>query len=121
MGLSRSSCLLSLYLLVGCLQCKCVCFGRMFGDGMIPLPHIYGARIKGVEVFCPLDPPPPYEAVASNPAAYTGNSSIKYSPCPLTDPLYLYQAQNTEVQMTDLTEVLTESAEAETPSDEEQY
>ncbi|XP_016119376.1 protein FAM189A1-like [Sinocyclocheilus grahami] len=96
MGLSRSSCLLSLYLLVGCLQCKCVCFGRMFGDGMIPLPHIYGARIKGVEVFCPLDPPPPYEAVASNPAA---------------------QAQNTEVQMTDLTEVLTESAEAETPSD----
>uniref|UniRef100_A0A8C2I7E2 Family with sequence similarity 189 member A2 n=1 Tax=Cyprinus carpio TaxID=7962 RepID=A0A8C2I7E2_CYPCA len=69
----------------------------MFGDGMIPLPHIYGARIKGVEVFCPLDPPPPYEAVASNPAA---------------------QAQNTEVQMTDLTEVLTESAEAETPSDD---
>uniref|UniRef100_A0A671LCB8 Protein FAM189A2-like n=1 Tax=Sinocyclocheilus anshuiensis TaxID=1608454 RepID=A0A671LCB8_9TELE len=42
---------------------------KMFGDGMIPLPHIYGARIKGVEVFCPLDPPPPYEAVASNPAA----------------------------------------------------
>ncbi|XP_016383417.1 protein FAM189A2 [Sinocyclocheilus rhinocerous] len=70
---------------------------RMFGDGMIPLPHIYGARIKGVEVFCPLDPPPPYEAVASNPAA---------------------QAQNTAVQMTDLTEVLTESAEAETPSDD---
>uniref|UniRef100_A0A671L8I0 Protein FAM189A2-like n=1 Tax=Sinocyclocheilus anshuiensis TaxID=1608454 RepID=A0A671L8I0_9TELE len=71
---------------------------KMFGDGMIPLPHIYGARIKGVEVFCPLDPPPPYEAVASNP--------------------------NTEVQMTDLTEVLTESAEAETPSDgmnQEQY
>ncbi|XP_067262674.1 endosomal transmembrane epsin interactor 1 isoform X3 [Chanodichthys erythropterus] len=70
---------------------------RMFGDGMIPLPHIYGARIKGVEVFCPLDPPPPYEAVASQPAA---------------------QAQNTEVQMTDLTEVLTESAEMETPSDD---
>lgn len=41
----------------------------MFGDGMIPLPHIYGARMKGVEVFCPLDPPPPYEAVASQPAA----------------------------------------------------
>ncbi|XP_051750853.1 LOW QUALITY PROTEIN: endosomal transmembrane epsin interactor 1 [Ctenopharyngodon idella] len=70
---------------------------RMFGDGMIPLPHIYGARIKGVEVFCPLDPPPPYEAVASQPAA---------------------QAQNTEVQMTDLTEVLTESAETEMPSDD---
>ncbi|XP_016361316.1 protein FAM189A2-like isoform X2 [Sinocyclocheilus anshuiensis] len=70
---------------------------RMFGDGMIPLPHIYGARMKGVEVFCPLDPPPPYEAVASEPAA---------------------QAQNTEVQMTDLTEVLTESAETETPGDD---
>ncbi|XP_052412526.1 endosomal transmembrane epsin interactor 1 [Carassius gibelio] len=70
---------------------------RMFGDGMIPLPHIYGARIKGVEVFCPLDPPPPYEAVASNPAA---------------------QAQNTEVQMSDLTEVLTESAEAASPCDD---
>ncbi|TNM90191.1 hypothetical protein fugu_004425 [Takifugu bimaculatus] len=38
---------------------------RMLGDSMIPLPHIYGARIKGVEVFCPLDPPPPYEAVAA--------------------------------------------------------
>uniref|UniRef100_A0A8B9JF31 Family with sequence similarity 189 member A2 n=1 Tax=Astyanax mexicanus TaxID=7994 RepID=A0A8B9JF31_ASTMX len=38
---------------------------RMFGDSVIPLPHIYGARIKGVEVFCPLDPPPPYEAVAA--------------------------------------------------------
>ncbi|XP_016108272.1 protein FAM189A2 isoform X4 [Sinocyclocheilus grahami] len=70
---------------------------RMFGDGMIPLPHIYGARMKGVEVFCPLDPPPPYEAVASEPAA---------------------QAQNTEVQITDLTEVLTESAETETPGDD---
>ncbi|XP_050965998.1 protein FAM189A2 isoform X1 [Labeo rohita] len=70
---------------------------RMFGDGMIPLPHIYGARIKGVEVFCPLDPPPPYEAVTSQPAE---------------------QAQNTEVQLTDLTEVLTENAETETPSDD---
>lgn len=35
----------------------------MVGPDVIPLPHIYGARIKGVEVFCPLDPPPPYEAV----------------------------------------------------------
>ncbi|KAM6289650.1 endosomal transmembrane epsin interactor 1 [Aegotheles albertisi] len=35
---------------------------RMLGSDVIPLPHIYGARIKGVEVFCPLDPPPPYEA-----------------------------------------------------------
>lgn len=38
---------------------------RMVGPDIIPLPHIYGARIKGVEVFCPLDPPPPYEAVVS--------------------------------------------------------
>ncbi|KAK2504600.1 hypothetical protein MC885_013146 [Smutsia gigantea] len=36
---------------------------RMGAADVIPLPHIYGARIKGVEVFCPLDPPPPYEAV----------------------------------------------------------
>ncbi|XP_051499098.1 endosomal transmembrane epsin interactor 1 isoform X2 [Apus apus] len=34
---------------------------RMRGSDVIPLHHIYGARIKGVEVFCPLDPPPPYE------------------------------------------------------------
>lgn len=39
---------------------------RMLGDSVIPLPHIYGARIKGVEVFCPLDPPPPYESVAGS-------------------------------------------------------
>lgn len=37
----------------------------MVGPDVIPLPHIYGARIKGVEVFCPLDPPPPYEAVVN--------------------------------------------------------
>ncbi|XP_054843479.1 endosomal transmembrane epsin interactor 1 isoform X2 [Eublepharis macularius] len=39
--------------------------GRMLGSDIIPLPHIYGARIKGVEIFCPFDPPPPYEAVVS--------------------------------------------------------
>ncbi|XP_051537067.1 endosomal transmembrane epsin interactor 1-like isoform X2 [Myxocyprinus asiaticus] len=57
-------------------------------------------RIKGVEVFCPLDPPPPYEALASQPTA---------------------QTQNTEVQMTDLTEVLTERTETEmeTPIDQD--
>ncbi|KAM9810636.1 endosomal transmembrane epsin interactor 1 [Neosynchiropus ocellatus] len=38
---------------------------RMLGESVIPLPHIYGARIKGVEVFCPSDPPPPYEAVSA--------------------------------------------------------
>ncbi|TRY95848.1 hypothetical protein DNTS_021385 [Danionella cerebrum] len=52
-------------------------------------------RIKGVEVFCPLDPPPPYEAIASQPAAL---------------------AQNSEVQMSDLAEVITESTD--TPSDD---
>lgn len=40
----------------------------MLWDSVIPLPHIYGARIKGVEVFCPLDPPPPYETVAGTSA-----------------------------------------------------
>ncbi|KAG9331485.1 hypothetical protein JZ751_018886 [Albula glossodonta] len=67
---------------------------RMFGDSVIPLPHIYGARIKGVEVFCPLDPPPPYEAVAGQP---------DHAPA---------QSQETEVQVTDLTEGLTDSSEA---------
>ncbi|XP_015704569.1 protein FAM189A2 [Coturnix japonica] len=38
---------------------------RMLGSGVIPLPHIYGARSKGIEVFCPLDPPPHYEAVVN--------------------------------------------------------
>lgn len=55
------------------------CF-RMLGDSVIPLPHIYGARIKGVEVFCPLDPPPSYEAVAgSSTSAVTQVSPVQYS------------------------------------------
>ncbi|KAM8887045.1 endosomal transmembrane epsin interactor 1 isoform 2-T2 [Spinachia spinachia] len=50
---------------------------RIVGDCMIPLPHIYGSRIKGVEVFCPLDPPPPYEVVAgSSTDAATQESEI---------------------------------------------
>ncbi|XP_075453839.1 endosomal transmembrane epsin interactor 1 isoform X2 [Ascaphus truei] len=36
---------------------------RILGNEMIPLPHIYGSRFKGIEVFCPMEPPPPYEAV----------------------------------------------------------
>lgn len=53
----------------------------MLGDSVIPLPHIYGARIKGVEVFCPLDPPPPYEAVAgsSTNVATQVQSKLAYS------------------------------------------
>lgn len=46
----------------------------MVGPDVIPLPHIYGARIKGVEVFCPLDPPPPYEAVVSQTERQQGSS-----------------------------------------------
>ncbi|KAG8595729.1 hypothetical protein GDO81_001605 [Engystomops pustulosus] len=38
---------------------------RMVGNEMIPLPHIYGSRFKGVEVFCPVEPPPPYESVVN--------------------------------------------------------
>ncbi|XP_054042614.1 endosomal transmembrane epsin interactor 1 isoform X2 [Rissa tridactyla] len=34
---------------------------RMLGSGVIRLPHAYGAQIEDVGVFCPLDPPPPYE------------------------------------------------------------
>ncbi|XP_075787812.1 endosomal transmembrane epsin interactor 1 [Pelodiscus sinensis] len=47
---------------------------RMLGADIIPLPHIYGARIKGVEVFCPLDPPPPYEAVVSQTSCEQGGA-----------------------------------------------
>ncbi|OCU01091.1 protein FAM189A2 isoform X1 [Xenopus laevis] len=36
---------------------------RMIGNETIPLPHIYGSRFKGIEVYCPMEPPPPYEAV----------------------------------------------------------
>ncbi|KAK4815476.1 hypothetical protein QYF61_002935 [Mycteria americana] len=38
---------------------------RMLGLDAIPLPHIYGTQIKGIETVCPLDPSPPYEAVWS--------------------------------------------------------
>uniref|UniRef100_A0A8C0JFD0 Endosomal transmembrane epsin interactor 1 n=1 Tax=Chelonoidis abingdonii TaxID=106734 RepID=A0A8C0JFD0_CHEAB len=52
---------------------------RMLGSDVIPLPHIYGARIKGVEVFCPLDPPPPYEAVVSQIIFYSGLFSFIFT------------------------------------------
>ncbi|NXL79460.1 F1892 protein, partial [Leptocoma aspasia] len=32
---------------------------------VISLHYIYVARIRGVEVYCPLDPPPPYETVCN--------------------------------------------------------
>uniref|UniRef100_A0A8C3KB47 Family with sequence similarity 189 member A2 n=1 Tax=Calidris pygmaea TaxID=425635 RepID=A0A8C3KB47_9CHAR len=53
---------------------------RMLGSDVIPLPHIYGARIKGVEVFCPLDPPPPYEAVWSQNSSEQSSSRVSLSP-----------------------------------------
>ncbi|XP_045020996.1 protein FAM189A2 isoform X3 [Bubalus bubalis] len=61
---------------------------RMVGPDVIPLPHIYGARIKGVEVFCPLDPPPPYEAVVSQADQQQGSSfQIPEGPEVATSPL----------------------------------
>ncbi|XP_036792285.1 protein FAM189A2-like [Oncorhynchus mykiss] len=67
---------------------------RMFGDSVIPLPPVYAARIKGVEVFCPLDPPPPYEAV-------TGGSALATA------------TQETEIRitMTDLPELVEERSD----------
>ncbi|NXN81293.1 F1892 protein, partial [Bombycilla garrulus] len=38
---------------------------RTPASDVIPLPHICVTRIRGVEVFCPLDPPPSYETVCS--------------------------------------------------------
>ncbi|XP_022523299.1 protein FAM189A2 [Astyanax mexicanus] len=72
---------------------------RMFGDSVIPLPHIYGARIKGVEVFCPLDPPPPYEAVAAGE----------------NQPL---QAQDFELQVTEVSERLSHCSETDPASED---
>ncbi|XP_048382805.1 endosomal transmembrane epsin interactor 1 isoform X3 [Stegostoma tigrinum] len=40
---------------------------RVLSNDVIPLTHIYATRMKGIEVFCPVEPPPPYEAVMSNP------------------------------------------------------
>ncbi|XP_043572788.1 protein FAM189A2 isoform X2 [Chiloscyllium plagiosum] len=40
---------------------------RVLSNDVIPLTHIYATRMKGIEVFCPVEPPPPYEAVVSNP------------------------------------------------------
>uniref|UniRef100_A0A672UAC7 Endosomal transmembrane epsin interactor 1 n=1 Tax=Strigops habroptila TaxID=2489341 RepID=A0A672UAC7_STRHB len=53
---------------------------RMLGSDAIPLPHIYGTRIKGVEVFCPVEPPPPYEAVWSENSSEQFSSRVSRSP-----------------------------------------
>ncbi|XP_072373501.1 LOW QUALITY PROTEIN: endosomal transmembrane epsin interactor 1 [Scyliorhinus torazame] len=39
---------------------------RILSNDVIPLTHIYGTRMKGIEVFCPVEPPPPYEAVVGD-------------------------------------------------------
>ncbi|KAL0979012.1 hypothetical protein UPYG_G00179300 [Umbra pygmaea] len=70
---------------------------RMFGDSVIPLPHIYSARFKGVEVFCPLDPPPPYEAVVGGPA-HAISTQVTETEIPMMD-------------LTDITEPLSDSSD----------
>ncbi|KAM5193214.1 endosomal transmembrane epsin interactor 1 isoform 1-T1 [Mantella aurantiaca] len=65
---------------------------RMSGNEVIPLPHIYGSRFKGVEVFCPMEPPPSYESVV-------GQSHLQ---------------EETDVQIPDL----VPSSEAEPASDQ---
>ncbi|NWI36153.1 F1892 protein, partial [Picathartes gymnocephalus] len=52
---------------------------------VISLPCIYGMRIKGVEVFCSLDPPPPYETVCNSNSSEQG-SCVWYSSYGLLDP-----------------------------------
>ncbi|NWV77687.1 F1892 protein, partial [Dasyornis broadbenti] len=47
---------------------------RTLVSDVISLPYIYGKRIKGVEVFCRLDPPPPYEAVWSSNSSEQGGA-----------------------------------------------
>ncbi|NWV06342.1 F1892 protein, partial [Ptilonorhynchus violaceus] len=47
---------------------------RTVVSDVISLPYIYGTRIKGVEVFCRLDPPPPYETVWSSNSSEQGGA-----------------------------------------------
>ncbi|XP_078070134.1 endosomal transmembrane epsin interactor 1-like isoform X2 [Mustelus asterias] len=48
---------------------------RILSNDVIPLTHIYGTRLKGIEVFCPVEPPPPYEAVVRGQSAEQVSSS----------------------------------------------
>ncbi|NXL15358.1 F1892 protein, partial [Setophaga kirtlandii] len=43
----------------------CVIYCSTPVTDVISLHYIYVTRIRGVEVYCPLDPPPPYETVCS--------------------------------------------------------
>uniref|UniRef100_A0A8C5U6F1 Family with sequence similarity 189 member A2 n=1 Tax=Malurus cyaneus samueli TaxID=2593467 RepID=A0A8C5U6F1_9PASS len=54
---------------------------RTLASDVISLPYIYGKRTKGLEVFCRLDPPPPYEAVcSSNSSEQEPSSRVSLSP-----------------------------------------
>ncbi|XP_076854120.1 endosomal transmembrane epsin interactor 1 isoform X2 [Brachyhypopomus gauderio] len=90
---------------------------RMFGDNVIPLPHIYGARIKGVEVFCPLDPPPPYEAVVAVEAppfsTETAPSQTEATPSQTEAPPF----QGSEGRVSDPTEGLSRCPETDIAND----
>ncbi|XP_053322502.1 endosomal transmembrane epsin interactor 1 isoform X1 [Spea bombifrons] len=69
---------------------------RVIGNEMIPLPHIYGSRFKGIEVFCPMEPPPPYEAVVGQ------SNSL--------------ETQGTTLQITDLVGAASNSDEHNMPA-----
>ncbi|XP_073908102.1 endosomal transmembrane epsin interactor 1 isoform X3 [Castor canadensis] len=96
---------------------------RMIGSDIIPLPHIYGARIKGVEVFCPLDPPPPYEAVVSQMDQEQGSSfqmpeGTEAAASP-SEPVCIQVTQGEDISNTPVeesTSVLTPSSNPVPPS-----
>ncbi|KFQ49820.1 Protein FAM189A2, partial [Pelecanus crispus] len=63
---------------------------KMLGSNVIPLPHNYRPRIKAVDVFCPPDAPPPYEAVWSqNSSEQSTSSTVPQGLTASTAPLVL--------------------------------
>ncbi|XP_072007278.1 endosomal transmembrane epsin interactor 1 isoform X2 [Engystomops pustulosus] len=82
---------------------------RMVGNEMIPLPHIYGSRFKGVEVFCPVEPPPPYESVVnqSHSLEETMESDVEVTDCSTNTTMALQRVASTsEVAGCSNTEVI---------------
>ncbi|XP_037979289.1 protein FAM189A2 isoform X3 [Motacilla alba alba] len=53
--------------------CTPQCHSTPVSD-VISLHYIYVTRIRGVEVYCPLDPPPPYETVCSSKSSEQGGA-----------------------------------------------
>ncbi|XP_069778464.1 endosomal transmembrane epsin interactor 1 isoform X2 [Narcine bancroftii] len=49
---------------------------RILSNDVIPVTHIYTSRMKGIEVFCPVEPPPPYEAVVRDQTNEQVSSSL---------------------------------------------